>query len=207
MDCVSYPVERRRPESVPGSRGAWEQGRGGAGENSPLLPSILAPLLKRTDWLSPRRLAVLVLLAGLALVVAFAPLPAAVMGADPPATRKIQVEARTFEFTPNVIRVNRGGRVVIELAAMDVVHGLYVDGYDVQTSAEPGAPSRVEFVANKTGKFRYRCSVSCGAMHPFMIGELIVGPNTPFWRAVALAVVAAAGTLAFLATRREGAAA
>ena len=148
-----------------------------------------------------------VLFAGLVLVVAFAPLPAGVMGAGPPATREIHVEARMFEFTPNVIRVNRGDRVIIDLAAMDVVHGLYVDGYDVQTSAEPGVPSRVEFVAERAGKFRYRCSVTCGAMHPFMIGELIVGPNTPFWRAVALAVVTAAGTLAFLATRREGAAA
>ncbi|MFQ5342969.1 MAG: cupredoxin domain-containing protein [Anaerolineae bacterium] len=168
-------------------------------------PSILAPLLKRTDWLSPRRLALLALLAGLVLAVAFAPLPATMTRADQPATREVQMEARTFEFTPNVIRVNRGDRVVIDLAAMDVAHGLYVDGYDVQTDAKPGVPARVEFVADKTGKFRYRCSVSCGTMHPFMIGELIVGPNTPFWRAVALTVVAAAGTLAFLATRREGA--
>lgn len=145
------------------------------------------------------------LFAGLALAVAFAPLPATVMSTGPSVTRQIRVAARTFEFTPNVIRVNRGDRVVIDLAAMDVAHGLYVDGYDVQSGAEPGVPSRIEFVADRAGKFRYRCSVSCGAMHPFMIGELIVGPNTPFWRAVALTVVAAAGTLAFLATKREGA--
>lgn len=147
----------------------------------------------------------LVLFGGLSLVVAFAPLPPDALGTGTPATREIQIEARMFDFSPNVVRVNRGDRVTIDLAAMDVVHGLHIDGYNVRTTAEPGVPTRVEFVADKVGKFRYRCSVSCGAMHPFMIGELIVGPNTPFWRAIGLTVVAAAGTLVFLAANRQGA--
>lgn len=152
--------------------------------------------------MTPRSLAVLGLFAGLALMVAFAPLPANARNTGPPTTREIHLEARMFDFSPNIIHVNRGDRVIVDLAAMDVVHGLYIDGYDVQTTAEPGVPSRVEFVANQAGKFRYRCSVTCGTMHPFMIGELIVGPNIPFWRAIALTVVAVAGTLAFLAARR-----
>jgi cytochrome c oxidase subunit 2 len=147
---------------------------------------------------------VLALFASLALVVALAPLPASALRVGEPTTREIQIEARMFDFSPNVIHVNRGDRVIIDLAAMDVMHGLYVDGYDVETRARPGVPTRVEFVADQAGKFRYRCSVTCGAMHPFMIGELIVGPNIPFWRAIGLTALAAAGTLAFLATRREG---
>ncbi len=154
-----------------------------------------------------RSLILLALVTGLALIMVFAPLLATTPGSHTPATRQIQVEARMFEFIPNVIHVSRGDHVIIELAAMDVVHGLYVDGYDIQTSAEPGVPARIEFVADKTGKFRYRCSVSCGAMHPFMIGELVVSPNLLFWRAVGLTMLAAAGTLVFLATRREGVAA
>jgi len=137
----------------------------------------------------------------LGLVVALVPLPA---GAGQPTTRRIRVEARQFAFSPHRIYVRQGDRVILELAAMDVVHGLYVDGYGVQTTADPGVPTRLEFVANRTGKFRYRCSVTCGPLHPFMIGELIVEPNVPFWRAAALALIATAGTLTFLAFRAAG---
>lgn len=59
------------------------------------------------------RLAVWALFIGLGLVVAFAPLPA-----GQPAMQEVQLEARMFEFSPNVIRVDRGDRVVIDLAAM-----------------------------------------------------------------------------------------
>jgi hypothetical protein len=37
--------------------------------------------------------------------------------------------------------------------------------------------------------------VTCGALHPFMIGKLQVGPNTWLWRAIALTVLAALAML------------
>jgi len=137
----------------------------------------------------------------LGLLTILVPLP---IDAASPATREIRVEARQFAFSPHRLRVRQGDRVIIELAAMDVTHGLYVDGYGVETSADPGVPARLEFVADRAGKFRYRCSVTCGPLHPFMIGELVVEPNTPFLRATLLTLVTAAGTLAVLAVRPEG---
>jgi len=134
----------------------------------------------------------------LGLVVAFVPPPGKAVS---PATHQIRVQARKFAFSPHRIRVRQGDRVLIELESMDVVHGLYVDGYDVQTTAEPGVPGQLAFVADRTGKFRFRCSVTCGTLHPFMIGELVVEPNFPFWRATALTLVAVIGTLAVLAVR------
>jgi heme/copper-type cytochrome/quinol oxidase subunit 2 len=85
--------------------------------------------------------------------------------------------------------------VTITLVPEDVVHGVFVDGYDVDIRAEPGKPATATFTADRMGKFRFRCSVSCGAMHPFMIGELVVGPNIPFWRAVAALLVVTVGTV------------
>jgi heme/copper-type cytochrome/quinol oxidase subunit 2 len=130
----------------------------------------------------------------LALAVFILPTPA--FGA--PTTRTITLDARQFEFAPARIEVNEGDRVIITLHADDVVHGFYLDGYDLATRVEPGVSQRIEFIAERTGKFRYRCSVTCGPMHPFMIGELIVGPNTRFWKTAALTLIVTAGTLAVL---------
>ncbi len=74
--------------------------------------------------------------------------------------------------------------------------GFISTGIDVRF--EPGNTRNVEFVADRSGKFRFRCSVACGALHPFMIGELVVSPNLPFLRAVGLVFVVAAATLFYL---------
>ena len=132
------------------------------------------------------------LLAALALAL---PVPAL---AAPPTTHHLTLDMAQYEFAPGRVRVNAGDTVVLTLEADDVVHGFYLDGYGIQQRVEPGISQQVTFTADRRGKFRYRCSVSCGPMHPFMIGELIVGPNTFFWRAVALALVALAGLFANL---------
>lgn len=135
-------------------------------------------------------------LLAVALVVAtifWIPIPT---GKQAPKERNFTVAASAFEYSPAVLNVSPGDRVTIELVSTDVVHGLYLDGYDVAVSADPGQTARLSFVAEKPGSFRFRCSVTCGALHPFMVGTLRVGPNWLLWRATALAVlVAAAGIL------------
>lgn len=115
-----------------------------------------------------------------------------------PQTRYVTLTASQFAFDPPVLHVNRGDRVVLTLQATDVVHGLYLDGYNIRARVEPGLSSQLEFVADRSGKFRYRCSVSCGALHPFMIGELVVAPNDTWLRAGALTLITAIGTLIYL---------
>lgn len=140
-------------------------------------------------------------LAGLALLVAWAPLPAR---AAPPAERTIRLEARSFEYLPAEIQVNQGDRVTLEIVSTDVVHGIYIDGYGLQASADPGQTARLTFVADQAGSFRFRCSVSCGALHPFMIGKLKVGYNALLWRGVGLAFLAVvAGWLFYRQPNRE----
>ena len=108
-------------------------------------------------------------------VAAFAPLPAL---RSIPQERTFRVEASQYAYSPGELHVNPGDRVHIELVSVDVVHGLYVDGYDISVIADPGQTKRLTFVANRSGSFRLRCNVTCGAMHPFMIGKLTVGQNT-----------------------------
>ena len=130
----------------------------------------------------------------LGLVILLLPLPFSAA----PVTHEVTMNAGQFAFDPPVLRVNRGDRVLLNLQATDVVHGFYLDGHGVDVRVEPGLAQRIEFVAERAGKFRYRCSVACGSLHPFMIGELVVGPNLPFIRAAGLALVALAATLFYL---------
>lgn len=130
----------------------------------------------------PRFSFLLFLMAG--LVVAFAPLPAPSIT---PQERTFRIDARQFAYSPAELHVNPGDTVTLQLVSNDVVHGLYVDGYDVSVEADPGQTTTVTFVANKPGSFRFRCNVTCGAMHPFMIGKLAVGSNYWMYRSIGLA--------------------
>ena len=135
-------------------------------------------------------------LVGLAgFVVAFAPLPA--IGHLQSATRIIRVEASQFSYSPSVVEVNPGDTVTFQLVSTDVVHGLYVDGYGVSVEADPGQTQTLTFVANRPGSFRIRCNVTCGAMHPFMIGKLNVGRNTTWVRSAGLLLIGLAGMTLF----------
>ncbi len=125
-----------------------------------------------------------------ALAVVFVPLPTHPTTSE---DRFFQIDATSFAFSPAVLAVNPGDKVTIELASTDVVHGLYVDGYDVNVTADPGQPATLSFLADKSGTFRLRCSVTCGALHPFMLGNLQVGTNLLFWRGLGLTFVALLG--------------
>ncbi len=130
----------------------------------------------------------------LALLVLLVPLPFTTS----PTTRQVTLTAEQFAFDPPVLHVNQGDRIQLTLQASDVTHGFYLDSYGLERRVEPGLSQSIEFVAGQPGKFRYRCSVSCGSLHPFMMGELVVNPNWPFARTLALTLIVVAATLFYL---------
>ena len=135
-----------------------------------------------------RRICLEKLLLIVALGVALIPAPSPSVA---PADRHIRLDAASFAYSPSVISVNPGDRVTLDLSSTDVVHGLYLDGYGLSLTAEPGQTARLTFTADRPGSFRFRCSVTCGPLHPFMIGKLDVGPNWLLYRAIGLAMLAA----------------
>jgi heme/copper-type cytochrome/quinol oxidase subunit 2 len=122
----------------------------------------------------------------LALMILFAPLR---LPGAAPADRHIRIEASRSSFTPGELKINPGDRVTIELVSTDVVHGLSLDGYDFELKADPGQTATGTFVADKSGIFRFRCSVACGNLHPFMIGKLQVGVNLLLGRGIMLGLL------------------
>ena len=132
------------------------------------------------------------------MVVAFAPLPVQSIA---PQERTFRIDARQYSYSPSELHVNPGDIVTFHLVSTDVVHGLYVDGYGVSVEADPGQTATLSFVADRSGSFRFRCNVTCGAMHPFMIGKLTVGTNHWLYRGIGLAILAVLGVLA--STKRK----
>jgi plastocyanin len=122
----------------------------------------------------------------LLLLILFTPLPGS---SALPSDKTFHIEASSFQFSPAEIKINPGDRVTIELTSMDVVHGLAIDGYDVDLTADPGQTAQITFVADRSGIFYVRCSVACGNLHPFMLGRLRVGSNTLFIRSIGVALL------------------
>ena len=136
------------------------------------------------------RFFILLLFVMVGLVMAFAPLPVRPVA---PQERTFRIEAGQFSYSPAELSVNPGDTITIKLVSTDVVHGLYVDGYDISVEADPGQSAVLTFIADKSGSFRFRCNVTCGAMHPFMIGKLNVGQNEWLYRSVGFAVLGVIG--------------
>lgn len=129
-------------------------------------------------------------------------------------TREFVVEASKFSYSPYRLTVHQGDTVVLRLQPQDVSHGLYLDGYSLETSANPAVPGVaggegvLRFVADRPGKFRFRCSLTCGNLHPFMIGELNVesgtgSTNAPFLAAAGAALLVTVGAVVFVSRRKE----
>lgn len=122
-----------------------------------------------------------------------------------PRVVEIEMEARQWEFGPGIITVNEGDLVRIHLISMDVDHGFYLDGYGVKREAEAGRTTTIEFVADRPGRWMYRCSTTCGSFHPYMIGWLRVRPNWyagAGWAVTALAGLGFTGYFVALGVRK-----
>ena len=123
-------------------------------------------------------------------------------------THHISLNAEKYSYSPSRIIVNRGDTLVFKPASQDVTHGFLLDGYPIEVVIRKGASylkytwedddgklqtdwdkvSEFEFVADKAGKFTFRCTQTCGNLHPFMTGELIVRPNTAYYLSVSLSI-------------------
>ena len=115
-----------------------------------------------------------------------------------------EIRARKFQYTPGVVKVAVGDTVTLRLISEDVSHGLFVDGYEVVTSAHPGQDGSVSFVADRRGRFTFRCSVTCGEFHPFMVGYLVVGPNMRFWLFAGLVTAIGLASIVAMLVRKRG---
>jgi polyferredoxin/heme/copper-type cytochrome/quinol oxidase subunit 2 len=147
-------------------------------------------------------LIVLTLVVAVAIPLSFQLLPAETR------THTLSLEAKKYGYSPSRIIVNKGDKIVLKPTSLDATHGFLLDGHPIEFIMRKGAAflkytwqdedgklqadwdrvSEVEFVADKAGKFTFRCTQTCGNLHPFMTGELIVKPNYPYYLFISLSI-------------------
>ena len=94
---------------------------------------------------------------------------------DPVSTIKtFDMVAKQWDFVPSTITVNKGDTVKMIINSIDVKHGIAIPEFGVNSDLNPGEITTIEFVADKSGSFRFFCSVFCGSGHGSMEGTLIV---------------------------------
>jgi cytochrome c oxidase subunit 2 len=78
--------------------------------------------------------------------------------------------------TLNDVRVPLGAPVVVQLAAVDVIHSMYLPNFRVKQDAVPGSITRLTFRAKDPGEYEIACAQHCGPNHYKMRGILTVLP-------------------------------
>ena len=88
--------------------------------------------------------------------------------------RIIRIEAKRFAYTPNEITVRQGEQVMLELTAIDFVHGFNLPDFKIRTDIRPGMPTRLPLRPTTAGRYTFLCDNFCGGGHESMNGTLIV---------------------------------
>lgn len=88
--------------------------------------------------------------------------------------KEINLEAFQYGFTLDPIVVKKGDIVKLDITSRDVTHGVYIKKYGINVSVKKDEHKKIEFFADKEGKFDIICSVYCGPGHSKMRGNLTV---------------------------------
>jgi cytochrome c oxidase subunit II len=90
------------------------------------------------------------------------------------APRIIEVHAKRFGFTPNLVTVKKGEAVKIHLVSDDVTHGFFSRPLKIDGTAGPGSPADIDFAPSQPGKYTIICDHFCGAGHGNMGMSIVV---------------------------------
>jgi cytochrome c oxidase subunit 2 len=102
--------------------------------------------------------------------------PAVAQDSGTPSVQDVRIDmtARRYTFTPNIVRVKAGSPVELHVVSTDVKHGLAIPALKINEILEPHKEVVITFTPTRAGKYPFFCSVFCGPGHADMHGELIV---------------------------------
>jgi heme/copper-type cytochrome/quinol oxidase subunit 2 len=86
----------------------------------------------------------------------------------------IKLYVQEWKWTPSEIRVPLGTKVRIEAFSYDSSRRFDLKAYKLKVALPQDEPVTFEFVADKAGKFRWKCGRPCGNGCAKLTGTLIV---------------------------------
>ena len=87
---------------------------------------------------------------------------------------EVHVVAKMWSFDPPKIELPVGAEADIYVTALDVTHGLYIEGTNVNLMAVPGVVNATHVRFDQAGTHQMICHEYCGAAHHLMAGTLVV---------------------------------
>ncbi len=108
--------------------------------------------------------------------VTAAALAAVALAEEPPspAPRVVEIVARRFQVTPNLVTLKTDEPVVLRLRSEDVTHGFFQRPLGINTTIPPGKVTEVAFTPHEAGRFMVICHHFCGAGHGNMNMTFVV---------------------------------
>ena len=107
----------------------------------------------------------------LSLAVLVLPVADAPRAAEP---RVVEIVARRFQFTPNVVTIGKDEAVVLRVRSEDVTHGFFQRELGINTTIEPGKVTEVALTPHGPGRYSIICHHFCGAGHGNMKMTVVV---------------------------------
>lgn len=82
--------------------------------------------------------------------------------------------------TSPILYVPTGKPVLVDLVAVDILHGFFLPAFRVKRDAVPGMKNHAWFVADRPGSYDLFCSQYCGTGHSAMITTVEALPEAEF---------------------------
>lgn len=97
------------------------------------------------------------------------------MPADAPIT-KVQLKGEDCKWIPDVIRVNKGSHVILEVQSVDFDYNFRMKDYNLLFQIPKGETVTAEIYTSKTGEFEFGCYIEKGYRYVWggMVGKFIV---------------------------------
>jgi cytochrome c oxidase subunit 2 len=96
-----------------------------------------------------------------------------VLAQSPAPEQLVKLVAQRFHYTPNELRVKAGVPVLLELSALDFVHGFNLPDLKLRADLPPGRVVQLRFTLDKPGNYDFLCDNFCGDEHETMNGRII----------------------------------
>ncbi len=92
----------------------------------------------------------------------------------------VNMLALQFAFLPTTVEVPAGSEVTFYVTSPDVIHGMQLEGTNVNTMVIPGEVAEITVEFDEPGEYGIVCNEFCGAGHHDMEGLLTVVPEDEY---------------------------